>query len=67
LEEIRDNGDEDSVIFLVGNRCDLDEEAGREVTKEMVQDFLEKFSIKYYHETSAKTGENVEKLFREIA
>jgi GTPase SAR1 family protein len=45
------------VIFLVGNKCDL--EAQRDVTYEEARQFAEENNLMYC-ETSAKTGQSVE-------
>ena len=55
---------EDVEIFLVGNKIDLEEK--RVVPTEEGKDLAKTFGVKFL-ETSAKTGENVEKVFRELA
>lgn len=49
-------------MILLGNKADLD----REVDKEEAEDLAKRLSCEYL-ETSAKTGENVEQAFEEIA
>ena len=49
-------------MILLGNKADLD----REVDKEEAEDLAKRLSCEYL-ETSAKTGENVEQAFKEIA
>jgi len=49
------------MIFLVGNKQDMESE--REVSREAALAFQRKYNIKYFCETSAKSGENVENLF----
>ncbi|MFX0082028.1 MAG: GTP-binding protein [Candidatus Hodarchaeota archaeon] len=49
-------------MILLGNKVDLD----REVDKEEAEDLAKRLSCEYM-ETSAKTGENVEQAFEEIA
>ena len=61
FDEVR-NQVSDSVIVLVGNMKDKNQKL-REVTEHQAQEFREKHGIKWYVETSAKTGENVELLF----
>ena len=39
----------------------------REVSKEDAKNFIEKYNIEFFYETSAKDGTNVEKLFVEGA
>ncbi len=53
---------EEKVIFLVGNKIDSPD---RVVTKEEAEAFAKNKNFAYY-ETSAKTGEGVEKLFDEL-
>ena len=56
----------DSIIFLIGNKNDLEKE--REVTIEDVETFKNNYNdIKMFFETSAKNGENIDKLFDDIA
>ena len=55
----------DSIIFLIGNKNDLEKE--REVTIEDVETFKNNYNdIKMLFETSAKNGENIDKLFDDI-
>ncbi|MFX1374539.1 MAG: GTP-binding protein [Promethearchaeota archaeon] len=49
-------------MILLGNKVDLE----REVDIEEAEDLAERLSCEYM-ETSAKTGENVEKAFEKIA
>ena len=48
---------------LVGNKHDLDEFELREVSQDIIDDYLKEKSIHCFL-TSAKTGENVEKMFQ---
>ena len=61
LHEIKDNAAEDILIVLVGNMLDL--EAQRAVTKQQALDFVTKHNLDEFIETSAKSGDNVKKLF----
>lgn len=61
---IKNNLDYDPPILLVGNKLDLEE--NREVSKEEVEKFKEKYDISSSIEISLKTGENVEKMFMDI-
>jgi len=63
LDELKKNGSTDLKMFLVGNKIDLE----REVNKEEAEKFAEKNGIDLYMETSAKTGENAQKLLIEAA
>lgn len=49
-------------MILLGNKVDLE----REVDKAEAEDLAKRLSCEYM-ETSAKTGENVEHVFEEIA
>lgn len=49
------------MIFLVGNKQDLESE--REVSRESALRFQREHNIKYWTETSAKSGDNIESLF----
>ena len=61
LKEVKQHASQDIVIYLIGNRADLEDE--REVTKERAIDFCKQYSIDKFFETSAKTGFNVEEVF----
>jgi Ras-related protein Rab-2A len=66
LEEIRQNSDLDIVIYLVGNQVDLDSDMGREVSTDEGQAFASAHKLNGFKETSAKSGINVEDVFREL-
>ena len=51
------------LLILVGNKKDINE---RKVTKEEIDDFILKNNIDHYYETSAKSGEFVHELFKDI-
>ena len=61
LKEVKQHASSDVMIYLIGNRSDLEEE--REVTKERATDFCKQYSIDKFFETSAKTGDCVEEVF----
>lgn len=56
-------------VILVGNKKDLGgpESSERAITEGEVLEFVKKHHLDMYIETSAKTGENVASVFREIA
>ena len=64
-KEIKSNSEPDIKIILVGNKSDLEDK--REVSKESVQNLIKDLDFDLYLETSAKNGENVEKLFVEAS
>ena len=61
------NNSYDHIEFLIGNKNDLEKE--REVTIEEAENFKNKYDdfIKMVFETSAKTGNNIDKLLENIA
>ena len=61
LKEVKQHAANDIVIYLNGNRADLEDE--REVTRERALQFCKQYSIDKFFETSAKTGFNVEEVF----
>ena len=64
LEELEKNCDINNLfIYLVGNKADLIKE--REVSYEEAKDFADKINIPYI-EISAKTGDNINKLFNKM-
>lgn len=77
LHDLRQIAEEDIVVILVGNKCDLapsstvDSSASaknqRQVTKEEAEEWCRVNKVMQYVETSAKSGENVERAFLEVA
>ena len=65
IKDISENCSKQVKIILVGNKKDLEEE--RQVDINESQEFAEKNEIKDFYETSALTGENVDKIFEESA
>ena len=61
MREVREQCYPDVMLFLVGNKSDLESE--RRVSRAMAQTFAKENGIKYFMETSAKSGVNVNKLF----
>jgi Ras-related protein Rab-2A len=65
MREIKQNSKEDIIIFLVGNKRDLEE--NQTVSIELIENFVKNHHIFAFELTSAKEGINVEKVFFEIA
>jgi Ras-related protein Rab-2A len=73
LNDLRQIADEDIVVILVGNKRDLADQEGpgnenrRAVTQEEAVDWCRREGVMRYVETSAKSGEGVERAFLEVA
>ncbi|EME47885.1 hypothetical protein DOTSEDRAFT_69721 [Dothistroma septosporum NZE10] len=74
LQDLRQIAEDDIVVVLVGNKCDLassstlsDEPNRRQVTREEAEGWCKQNKVMQYVETSAKSGENVERAFLEVA
>ena len=65
LNELRTKANPNINIFLVGNKCDLED--NRKISKELGQEFYENNKLNLFMESSAKTGFNAENLFVEAA
>lgn len=61
LRDAREKTEEDSILILVGNKSDSLE---REVSYEEGMNYLKKNNMDVFFETSAKTGENVQKVLQ---
>ena len=60
LIEIEKNASKNAITFLIGNKCDLEDQ--RQVTFQEGKDFAE-FHGMYFMETSSKTDYNVKEAF----
>ena len=65
IKEIKVNSSPDIKIVLIGNKSDLDND--RQVSYEEGKKYLDDDEVLKFFETSAKTGENIKKLFQEIS
>lgn len=64
FQTVTQHANEDAQIFLVGNKCD--DEVNRQVTKEQGQELAAQLGVPFL-ESSAKTNENVDSIFYELA
>ena len=64
LEEVKQNGNPDMVIMLIGNKSDLD--SRRQVSTSEGESFAKDHGL-IFMETSAKTAHNVEESFIETS
>lgn len=69
LNDLRQIAEDGIVVILVGNKSDLasGEENKREVTKEEAEEWCRANKVLQYVETSAKSGDGVERAFLEVA
>ncbi|KAK1463685.1 Ras family protein [Colletotrichum cuscutae] len=73
LNDLRQIAEPDIVVILVGNKADLtqgedgDGNNKREVTKDEAEEWARRNGVFEYVETSAKSGENVERAFMRVA
>ncbi|CAJ1329294.1 unnamed protein product [Effrenium voratum] len=62
IEEVRQSRGEEVLVYLVGNKVDID---GRKVSR--VEGEAKALEVKgHFAETSARTGENVHELFKQL-
>ena len=76
LHDLRQIAEDNIVVILVGNKSDLapsstisggDKKNQRQVTEEEAQEWCRQNKVMQYVETSAKSGENVERAFLEVS
>ena len=65
MKNIEQHASVNVVKGLVGNKCDI-AEGERAVSQSQAQELADEYGIPFY-ETSAKTGENVDNVFRDLA
>ena len=63
IENLKSNGDENIIIYLFGNKSDLNDM--REVHKEEAMSKAQNFNIAFM-ETSALNGDNINKIFMDL-
>ena len=61
LKEVRNYSNPDILIFLIGNKSDLEE--SRTVSMEEGLHFYNDYKLNLFCESSAKTGYNIDKIF----
>ena len=61
LNEIKSQSNPDTKTFLIGNKLDLENQ--RRIPKDIAQHFCKDHGFNYFEETSAKTGDNAQKVF----
>ena len=65
FKEIKEIRGDDLFLFLIGNKADLKQ--NELISSDEIQTFIKTHNIKYYGETSAKTGKGVDVVFKEAA
>ena len=64
LKDIRAYSEQNTKIFLVGNKIDISDE-NRKISNEMGNKFYKDNNLSNFFETSAKTGHNIEIVFKQ--
>ena len=64
IDSIKDEAQKNIVIYIVGNKIDMSEK--RQVTTQEGKELAEKYGLPFC-ESSARTGENVNEIFNDIA
>ena len=63
IRDIKEEVDENAIIFLIGNKIDLSDK--RIISKEKGDELAEEYKIPFF-EASAKSGENVDEIFKAL-
>ena len=64
IDEIKENNSEEYILVLVGNKSDLT--MPRKIEKEVIENYCKRNEIENYFEASAKSGENVHEIFKNV-
>jgi small GTP-binding protein len=65
ITDIRENALPEVKVMLVGNM--KDQEESRQVSTEMATELCQRLQLTGFHETSAKSGEGIKEIFKDIA
>merc|ERR1711988_1405496 len=65
LEDLKKARGEEAIVALVGNKVDL--EAQRQVSRADAEAKAKEFGAVVFHETSAKSGLNIDQVFEDVA
>ena len=63
IHDIKEEVSEKAIIFLIGNKIDMTDK--RKISKEKGEELAEEYKIPFF-EASAKTGENVDEVFKAL-
>ncbi len=63
IRDIKEEVDENAILFLIGNKIDLSDK--RIISKEKGEELAEEYKIPFF-EASAKSGENVDEIFKAL-
>ena len=63
IRDIKEEVDENAILFLIGNKIDLSDK--RVITKEKGTELAGEYKIPFF-EASAKSGENVDEIFKAL-
>ena len=66
LGEIRGNSKKEILIYLIGNKLDLVSNTDFHITKSEIEAFTHNNNLSGYFEISAKSGDNIEFLFKAV-
>ena len=63
VRDIKEEVSEKAIIFLIGNKIDIEDQ--RKISKEKGEELAEEFKIPFF-EASAKSGKNVDEVFKAL-